>query len=102
MLLREGRWCETCGAPWISTLAERAAAGWLRWCDPCGAERAYHVTPPSTWRAGRCACLLCQARSALAASRSWRPRRMAERPRTDPGAKTRPYIDENERRGAHA
>ncbi len=53
-------------------------------------------------RRGGCACQLCEARRALAASYAWTPRVMVERPPAlmDEDAKDRrgkrPYIDESE------
>lgn len=100
--LREARYCEGCGAPWISTLGERAAAGWERWCNTCADLQRYHRTTPAVRRRGGCACQLCEARRALAASFAWAPRVMVERPPAlmDEDAKgklpKRPYIDESE------
>lgn len=100
--LREARYCEGCGAAWIATLGERAAAGWERWCDTCADLQRYHRTTPAVRRRGGCSCQLCDTRRALAASYAWTPRVMVERPQAlqDEDARARlpkrPYIAQDE------
>lgn len=103
---REARYCEGCGTPWFSTLAERAAAGWERWCEACGDVTSYHRTPPAVWRAGRCRCAKCDVRRAFQEAAAWTPEPFTERPADlmyedrKRGLHKRPYITVRELREA--